>query len=87
MTTAAFAASRPNQAGFYWYRYDNKSDLSFVVLTEVIQMQPKVTHIGGKFLVRWLNQLIPLEQVPAGRWSGPTKDFSVDQTRSALLQE
>jgi hypothetical protein len=66
----------PDQAGFYWFRYDNISaHVHFKVLLQVIQMQPKATEIGGKFLVRWFNQLIPLEQVPEGLWRGPIRDL------------
>lgn len=43
----------PDKAGFYWFRYDNlSSHAHFNVLIEVIQMQPKPSEIGGKFLVR-----------------------------------
>jgi len=45
------------------------------VLLQVIQMQPKATEIGGKFVVRWFNQLVPLEQVPEGLWRGPVRDL------------
>jgi len=38
-------------------------------------MQPKASQIGGKFLVRWLNQLVPLELVPEGLWRGPITDL------------
>jgi hypothetical protein len=73
MTTAA---PRPEQAGFYWFRYDDlTSQLHFKVLLEVIQMQPRPTEIGGKFLVRWFNRLVPLEQVPDGLWRGPIRDL------------
>jgi hypothetical protein len=70
------ATPRPDQAGFYWFRYDNlSSDVHFKVLLQVIQMQPQATEIGGKFLVRWFNQLVPLEQVPQGLWRGPLRDL------------
>lgn len=69
-------ATPPNKAGFYWFRYDDlPSHVHFKVLTEVIQMQPKASQIGGKFLVRWLNQLVPLELVPEGLWRGPITDL------------
>lgn len=69
-------APRPDQAGFYWFRYDNLSARRhFQVLIEVIQMQPHATEIGGKFLVRWFNQLVPLERVPEGQWRGPITDL------------
>ena len=56
------ATPPPDQAGFYWFRYDNlSSHVHFKVLLEVIQMQPKATEIGGKFVVRWFNQLVPVE--------------------------
>jgi hypothetical protein len=71
------ATTPPNQAGFYWFRYDDlSSHVHFKVLLQVIQMQPKPTEIGGRFLVRWFNQLIPLEQVPAGLWRGPLRDLT-----------
>lgn len=69
-------ATPPDQAGFYWFRYDNlSSNVHFNVLLQVIQMQPKPSKIGGKFLVRWMNQLVPLEQVPEGLWRGPIMDM------------
>ena len=70
------ATPTPDQAGFYWFRYDNlASHVHFKVLLQVIQVQPKATEIGGQFLVRWFNQLIPLEQVPEGLWRGPIRDL------------
>lgn len=70
------ATTPPTQAGFYWFRYDNlASRTHFKVLLQVIQMQPKATDIGGQFVVRWFNQLIPLEQVPEGLWRGPVRDL------------
>ena len=69
-------ATPPDQAGFYWFRYDNlASHVHFNVLLQVIQMQPRPTEIGGQFVVRWGNQLVPLEQVPQGLWRGPVKDL------------
>jgi hypothetical protein len=66
----------PDQAGFYWFRYDNLSSrVHFNLLLQVIQMQPKPTEIGGQFVVQWGNQLVPLEQVPPGLWRGPLKDL------------
>jgi hypothetical protein len=71
------AAPQPDQAGFYWFRYDDLSSrVHYKVLVEVIQMQPKPTEIGGKFLVWWLNRLVPLEQVPPGLWRGPIRTIS-----------
>jgi hypothetical protein len=67
---------QPQQAGLYWFRYDDlSSHVSFKVLIPVVQMQPTATEIGGKFLVWWLNRLVPLEQVPAGLWRGPIRDL------------
>ncbi len=77
------AALQPDQAGFYWFRYDDlSSHVHFQVMIEVIQMQPKASQIGGRFLVRWLNQLVPLEQVPKGLWDGPITDLRWDQKQS-----
>jgi hypothetical protein len=76
VSSMTLTAPQPEQAGFYWYRYDDlSSHRYFKVLVEVIQMQPQTTQIGGKFLVWWLNRLVPLEQVPAGRWRGPIRDL------------
>jgi hypothetical protein len=56
----------PDKAGFYWFRYDNLSSrVHYRVLLEVVQMQP----------VRWMNQLVPLEQMPEGLWRGPIADL------------
>lgn len=66
----------PDKAGFYWFRYDNlSSKVHYKVLLEVVQMQPQPTEIGGKFVVRWMNQLVPLEQMPEGLWRGPIADL------------
>jgi hypothetical protein len=66
----------PDKAGFYWFRYDNLSSrVHYRVLLEVVQMQPQPTEIGGKFVVRWMNQLVPLEQMPEGLWRGPIADL------------
>lgn len=74
------APSKPQQAGMYWFRYDDlSSHVSYKVLIEVIQMQPRATEIGGKFLVWWMNRLVPLEQVPPGRWRGPITDLSAER--------
>ncbi|HEY6084795.1 MAG TPA: hypothetical protein VIU63_05330 [Nitrospira sp.] len=75
MIATASASAHPEQPGFYWFRCEEVTGDGFEVLTEVIQMQPRETHIGGKFVVRWLNEMILLEQVPAGRWHGPLRDF------------
>lgn len=70
------AASQPNQAGFYWFHYDNRSShVHFKVFITVVPVQPRTSQIGGKFLVWWLNRLIPLEQVPKGVWNGPITDL------------
>jgi len=69
-------ARPPDKAGFYWFRYDNlSSHVHFNVLIEVVQVQPQPSEIGGKFLVRWMNQIVPLEQVPEGLWRGPITDL------------
>ena len=69
-------ATPPNEAGFYWFRYDNlSSHIHFNVLLQVIQMQPKPTEIGGKFVVRWFNPRKPLEQGPEGLLRGPIRDL------------
>ena len=66
----------PDKAGFYWFRYYNLSSrVHYKVLLEVVQMQPQPTEIGGKFVVRWMNQLVPLEQMPEGLWRGPIADL------------
>ena len=66
----------PDKAGFYWFRYDNLSSrVHYRVLLEVVQMQPQPTEIGGKFVVRWMNQLVPLEQMPEGLLRGPIADL------------
>ena len=65
----------PDKAGFYWFRYDNlSSNIHYKVLLEVVQIQPQPTEIGGKFVVRWMNQLVPLEYMPEGLWRGPIAD-------------
>ena len=66
----------PDKAGFYWFRYDNlSSNVHYKVLLEVVQIQPQRTEIGGKFVVRWMNQLVPLEYMPEGLWRGPIADL------------
>jgi len=64
------AAPPPQQAGLSWFRYKNVSDEGLEVVIEVIQMQLRETHIGGRFPVRWRSELIPLDQLPTGRWYG-----------------